>query len=278
MSASPYPSLVLEDWRGTRGAVHAYSRVLGKIRQALAPPRKHWFHITLHVGVTGLRTLPMVKDGVAYELCLDLVNHRLTAASSAGPGAERALEGQSVAQFRAAALAMLAELGCEAELDPTLFTDDEPLAYEAADARRFWQALTRINGVFSRFRGSLREETGPVQLWPHHFDLAMLWFSGRLVPGVDPGDEESADEQMNFGFSTGDEGVPEPYFYITAYPTPDGFTGTPLPRGATWHSEGFVGAVLPYAALAESQDGDALLLEYLTTVQAAGARAMGIGR
>ena len=60
MCASSYPPLTLDEWRGTRDAVHAYSRVLGKIRQALAPPRKHWFHITLHAGVTGLRTPPMV--------------------------------------------------------------------------------------------------------------------------------------------------------------------------------------------------------------------------
>ncbi len=278
MSASPYPSLTLKEWRGTRDAIHAYSRVLGKIRQALAPPRKHWFHITLHAGVTGLRTRPMVKDGVAYELCLDLANHRLTAASSTGATAERAVEGQSVARFRDEALGMLAELGCNVELDPSLFEEDAPLVYNASDAQRFWQALTRINGVFVQFRGSLREETGPVQLWPHHFDFAMLWFSGRLVPGVDPADEESADEQMNFGFSTGDESVSEPYFYITAYPVPSGLLDSPLPGGATWHSEGFVGALLPYAAVVDAQDGDGLLLEFLSTAQAAGAEAMGVGR
>lgn len=278
MPASPYPSLTLDEWRGTRDAIHAYSRVLGKIRQALAPPRKHWFHITLHAGVMGLRTPRMVKDGVAYELCLDLANDRLTAGSSAGAVSEKAVEGQSVARFRDEALEMLTALGCDVALDPSLFEDDEPLTYDGSGAHRFWQAFTRINSVFERFRGSLREETGPVHLWPHHFDLAMLWFSGRLVPGVDPADEESADEQMNFGFSTGDESLAEPYFYISAYPAPSGFLDSPLPGGATWHSEGFVGALLPYAALVDAEDGDGLLLEFLSTVQAAGAEAMGVGR
>ena len=53
---------------------------------------------------------------------------------------------------------------------------------------------------------------------------------------------------------------------------------TPLPDGATWHSEGFVGALLSYAALVDADDGDGLLLEFLSTVQAAGAKAMGVGR
>jgi len=33
-------------------------------------------------------------------------------------------------------------------------------------------------------------------------DVSMNWFSGRLVPDIDPADEESADEQLNFGFVT----------------------------------------------------------------------------
>ena len=48
----------------------------------------------------------------------------------------------------------------------------------------------------------------------------------RKIPGQDPADEESSDKQMNFGFTFGDEGIPEPYFYITAYPLPDAASRT----------------------------------------------------
>ena len=44
-----------------------------------------------------------------------------------------------------------------------------------------------------------------------------------------PADEESADEQMNLGFVTGDERIPDSYFYATAYPQPERFTEQPLP-------------------------------------------------
>ena len=66
---------------------------------------------------------------------------------------------------------------------------------------------------------------------------------------VDLQDEEASDENMNFGFIPGDEGIPEPYFYATASPPPAGITEAPLPAGAHWHTEGWTGAVLPYAAL-----------------------------
>jgi hypothetical protein len=113
-----------------------------------------------------------------------------------------------------------------------------------------------------------------VQLWPHHLDLALLWFSGRLAPGQDPANEEYADEQMNFGFSRGDDGIPESYFYATAYPTPASLTDITLPGDAYWHTEGFTGAILPYQALVEADAPAEALLTYLRTVQQAGASLM----
>ena len=69
-----------------------------------------------------------------------------------------------------------------------------------------------------------------------------------------PHDEEYSDKQMNFGFTLGDDGIPEPYFYITAYPPPDAFPELELPAGATWRTEGFNGAVLRYETLLTSRD------------------------
>jgi|SRR5581483_1228782 len=108
----------------------------------------------------------------------------------------------------------------------------------------------------------------------HHFDLALLWFSGRKVPGQDPNDAENADEQMNFGFSVGDEGIPEPYFYITAYPLPKNFVGAPLPHGAYWHTDGWNGAVLLYKALVATDAPDARLLDFWRAAQKYGAELM----
>ncbi len=160
------------------------------------------------------------------------------------------------------------------EIDRTLFEDSSPLLYLRPEVESFRQALSDVNAVFKQFKGKLRGETSPVQLWPHHLDLAVLWFSGRFIPGQDPENEEYADEQMNFGFSPGDEGIPEPYFYITAYPMPDALMETTLPADATWHSEGFRGALLMYDALLKADKPAEKLLDFLQTVQQAGASLM----
>ncbi len=168
----------------------------------------------------------------------------------------------------------LAELDVAASVDAEQFSDEAALTYDPDQAQRLWQAFSLVNLTLARFKGSLREETGPLVLWPHNFDLAFLWFSGRKVPGQDPADPEHADEQMSFGFEPGDAGIPEPYFYATAYPKPDGFAGSPLPAGATWQSEGWTGAVLRYGELLREDDPAGHLLAFLVTAHEAGSSRM----
>ena len=99
-------------------------------------------------------------------------------------------------------------------------------------------AAGAIAASLATFRAGIREETSPIQVWPHHFDLSMIWLPGDKVPGEDPDDEESADRQMNFGFTYGDDAVPEPYLYVTAYPRPAWLGERSLPEPAEWHAEG----------------------------------------
>jgi len=113
-----------------------------------------------------------------------------------------------------------------------------------------------------------------VQLFPHHFDLSMSWFSGRLIPGQDPHDAENSAEQMTFGFVTGDSGLEDPYFYTTAYPEPAGFTDSPLPGPANWHSASFSGAVLAYQSLVDSERPAELLLDFLNSTRDIGCKLM----
>ena len=251
-----------------------YAKLTGKVRRALTPRQKHWSHISLRAAATGLTTGPIPAGPVTFELLLDLTGHQLVITTSRGEHISRPLRGQSAATFCEETLAALAGLGLTPDIDRTLFADITPGAYDVAQVENYWQALSQIDAVLKQFKGELRQETGDVQLWPHHFDLAVLWFSGRLVPDVDPADEENADEQMNFGFAPGDAALPQPYFYITAYPTPAGLTDTILPPEATWHTEAFTGALLLYETLVDADDPAEKLLTFLRSVQQTGARLM----
>lgn len=274
MSTDKLPSLALEEWRPTRDAIHQYARLLGKIRAALTPRQKHWWHITLHAAATGLTTTPIPFSDRTFELLLDLVNHRLVAVSSDGANWTLPLHDQSIASVCENTLAALSGMGINIDIDRSPFNNESPAIYDREAIARFWRAVPLIDSTLKKFKGTLREETSPVQVFPHHFDLSLNWFSGQLVPGEDPADEESADAQMNFGFSTGDDGIAEPYFYITAYPQPADFTAIKLPPPAVWHTESFSGAVLKYADLRQTSNPLDRLFRFLTAVQQAGSSLM----
>jgi hypothetical protein len=271
-----FPPLPLDSWRRTRDSLHTYVRVAGAIRRALGPPQKHWWHISLRTGACGLTTTPMPAGPLTCELLLDFTTHDLSVASSRGHWWDINLEEQATRDVWEAALAALEQLDVRPNLDASPFMSDEPNPYNALAVEHYWQALAQIDMLLKQFRGELREETSPVQLWPHHFDLSLVWFSGRRVPGEEePG---MADEQMAFGFSTGDESMPDPYLYVTAYPWQDKLMEAPLPEGARWQLDGWRGALLPYEILQQQEEPRAFLLDFWRALQCAGAELMAPGR
>lgn len=273
MSDFQFPPLVLTAWRATYDSLHGYARALNLTRRALTPRQKHWGHISLRVNATGLTTTPIPYKGGAFEVALDLIHHRVSVATSRGEEWSARLRGQPLSQFWCELTGALGAMGITPEGVTPDYADTAGV-YDALQVETYWQALSRVDLLLKQFQGELWQETSPVQFWAHHFDLAMLWFSGRRVPGQDPNDEENADEQMNFGFSVGDATIPEAYFYVTAYPLPEGFVGAPLPSGAYWQTEGWKGAVLPYKRLVESKEPDAQLLDFWRSAQKLGAERM----
>lgn len=269
-----FPPLTLAEWQPTRNTIHGYARVLGEIRHAFAPRQKHSFHGSLYVTAAGLSTAPIPWGPLTFELQLDYAAGQARLTTNRGSHRQIALQGQSVAEFLDQTLAALLEADIQLALKPAWFPDRSTGVYDAAAVARFWLALSQVDSIFRRFRGELRSETGPVQLWPHGFDLAMLWFSGRLIPGQESAKPRDADEQMNFGFSTGDAGIPEPYFYVTAYPLPPALPKVQLPGEAAWHAGGWQGAVLKYRSLLNVSDPETALLNFLRSVQREGARLM----
>jgi hypothetical protein len=205
---------------------------------------------------------------------LDLAGHCLEIAASWGERRELPLIGQAASDFKQTCLSTLASWEIHPEIDDSLFADPSPRAYDRKAVEDFWQALSRLEAVLQDFKKELPGQTSPVQLWPHNFDLALMWLSGRKIPGFDPDDEEHADEQISFGFSTGDTGIPDAYLYAAVYPWLESLPDRPLPAGAVWHTQGWKGALLMYAPLADTQDPQERLLEFLRAVFQAGSAFM----
>ena len=257
-----FPKLEPHSPDPTRDALHAYARVMGDWLKSCRPKRKHWWHASLRPSLAGLTT-GTVHAATNFELVLDLRESVLLAHTSAGSKLSASLDGQSAADIAEVVNKFLADVGVHAgnAAESDSYGADRFVGYSADRANSIGQALAALDSVMAEFRSGIKEETSPIQLWPHHFDLSMLWLPGEKIDGQDPDNEEYADKQMNFGFTFGDEGIPDPYFYVTAYPLPDGFPGIELPTGAEWHTEGFTGAVLRYKNLIASNDPHGYLLD-----------------
>jgi hypothetical protein len=107
-----------------------------------------------------------------------------------------------------------------------------------------------------------------VVVWPHHFDLA------SLVTLSGSGEHATT---IGLGFSPGDAGIDEPYFYVTPWPAPEAATLPALTIGR-WNTEGWTGAVLRASQIIGAPDGT-LRAEMLTTFLAeAHAAAYGVVR
>jgi hypothetical protein len=121
--------------------------------------------------------------------------------------------------------------------------DDEKNAAELA--LWFDNARAILDAVFK-----VRAHATPVRCWPHHFDIATLLDHGERSVGV--------------GLSPGDASYDEPYFYVTAWPHPEGATLQPLEIG-TWHTKGWTGAVLTATKLlaSSSQSQQAAVMGFI---------------
>jgi hypothetical protein len=120
-------------------------------------------------------------------------------------------------------------------------------------ARYFAAADQLLGGVRQRSPGA-----SPVVCWPHHFDMAtLIRLDAEGGPG-DPADPETA-RSINVGLSPGDEGIPEPYFYVVPWPPPEG--SLPALDGGNWHTAGWVGAVLAATEITGTNGGQAGRIE-----------------
>ena len=263
MSDSVFPALGnSEALLATRDAMHAYARVLGDCLKASRDKRKHWWHASLRPSLNGLTT-GVVRAATDFEIELDFRRASLHARAGTDSGFDLALDGQSASEIAVAVSDFMSANGvADVDLAGADSSQINWPAFSHLHTASMGQVLRSVAAAMETFRASIREETSPIQLWPHHFDLSMIWLPGEKIPGQDPLDEEYSDKQMNFGFAFGDDGIPEPYFYVTAYPTPDAMATTRLPSGSEWRTEGFNGAVLTYKTLRDTSDASAYLQEF----------------
>jgi hypothetical protein len=269
----------LESWVETRDTLHLWTQIVGKVRLALEPMVNHWWQVPLYVSARGLTTSLMHAGSVGLEMEFDFVDHILFIRTSGGEETELALEPRSVADFYAATMTALNDVGVSVAMLPRPveipesipFAQDEVHAqYDADAAFRFWQALVRADRVLKQFRAGFQGKVSPVHFFWGGFDLAVSRFSGRRAPRHPGGVPNCADwvmelayshEVSSCGFWPG--GSEEGSFYSYVYPEPEGFSGWRVEPAAAFYDSGLREFLLPYAAVRTASDPEGTLMSFL---------------
>jgi Family of unknown function (DUF5996) len=283
-----WPELEYPNWRDTAATLHLWTQIIGKVRLALTPWVNHSWQVPLYVTACGLGTSPVPLDNEAFEIEFDFIEHQLRARTSRGARREVPLQPQSVAQFFECVSALLRDLNLlvrvnevPSELaDPIPFSMDQTHhSYDAAAAHAFWRILLQVDRVLKRFRSGFIGKVSPVHFFWGSFDLAVTRFSGRaapLHPGGVPGlsdaivREAYSHEVSSAGFWPGNDAFPQAAFYSYAYPEGPGYRARAVTSGA--YFEPRLGEfVLPYNAVRNAPNPEALLLDFLSSTYAAAA-------
>lgn len=268
MSSKPvFPSL--DGWESTRETLHWYARAVGVIPRAHADPQPNWWHISLKIQPDGLVTEPVaLPDGHTLYLTLNLRQHQVILTTSRGEVQDLSMRrGLSSTEFGDQLIAAVADLGLSGDYAREKFENSDPRQYDPEMAGRYLTTLLNADRIFKRHRNRLDGDKGPVQVWPHGFDLAFEWFGTRIVEYEEDGQIKKYPSQLNLGFSPGEPSHPQPYFYSNPWPfEAEQLLDKPLPPGARWFNGSWQGSILPYAELVDDECAAKRLLDYARAV------------
>lgn len=284
-----WPILKFEELKDTIATVQLWTQIVGKIRLVKTPWLNHSWHVTLYVSPSGLTTGSIPYGNGLFQIDFDFIKHRLLITCSNGYQEQVGLYPRSVASFYAALFEKLALMGIEAkifakpnELEPAIpFEQDEThFQYDKEQVNKYWQALVKIDAVFTRFRARFSGKCSPVHLFWGGFDLAVTRFSGRRAPKHPGGvpnmplavmQEAYSHEVSSCGFWAGSPDFPFPVFYAYCYPTPATFGGQLVKPETAFYSNEMGEFLLKYEDVINSNDPETYLLDFLQSTYEAAA-------
>ena len=204
------------------------------------------------------------SPGVTFTLLMNLRTHTVDISTTGGEVRSLSMaDGMSSTEFGGYLISMLSELGIEGGFEQEKYENDEPLSYDSQAASAYREILLKTHKILELHKSGLSGDTGPIQLWPHNFDLAFEWFGTLLVPH---GEDSELPAQINFGLAPGDSSHAEAYFYSNPWPFQPTLTDLELPVGGQWFTDSWQGTLLPYAAIVGDKSGEDTLAAYFKAV------------
>ncbi|HUN22662.1 MAG TPA: DUF5996 family protein [Anaerolineales bacterium] len=269
MQTPPTPTALLPfspNWLTTAQSLNQAAELLGGIRRLTQPRQPVSLHLALDITRRGLSVGKLPQNG---KLWLEFASGCICYQNADGTVADKIrIHGFTQAQIFSNLLELLANELAELLPQSPNRVDDffqaltdkggyvppreeyaKPveLSVDGMESQNYahwhWLMFTAL----ARFRAQLAGTLSPLIVWPHHLDMATLLFAENQLNDHLP--------HMAFGFAPYSPGLPTPYFYAYAYPTPSDFQPTSaLPNGLIWENTAYRGIYLASETIALQHD------------------------
>jgi hypothetical protein len=261
------------------------------LQLALTRIAPEWQNVPLSVNALGLTTGLLQSGHAGLEIAFDLVDHRLTIATTDGRLEGFDLVPRPLRAFTAEVMGALGRLGMEVTINPMTVEVPNPVrcdlhegcdVYDPDVVNRLFRILAQTETAFEDFRAGFWGKQSQVSFFWGTFDLSVMRFNLKALPpreGVDVIQRVATDSELTeVGFWPGSERYPKPAYFAFAFPKPDGIEGAAIgPEAAGWNPE--MGEfLLDYEDVRAADDPRAAILEFANTTYATAADLSGWDR
>ncbi|MFQ5493660.1 MAG: DUF5996 family protein [Candidatus Dojkabacteria bacterium] len=239
-----FPVLISKNYIQTKTQLHHLLKILGGFSKAHSGELPGWAHLSVRVTENSFITAPLDR-AEDIVLAMDFSDMNMKVYNSSGNEVWKHDFGKApldqVYQFFDDTIT---NLGHTHKVDKPESSNQK---LDEAVAKDLHKAYWGIHKAFADVRKRLHTEPDNIMLWPHHFDLAFNWYSGK-------GEGEEA-EMIYHGFSSGDETDPIPYFALYRYPWDENFKPS-VEKPAQFHQKNWKGIFLDYNDFLEAAKDD----------------------
>ncbi|MBZ0201470.1 MAG: DUF5996 family protein [Ignavibacteria bacterium] len=193
-----FPIFDESSYRKTRRQIHALAKVIGRFRESLVEPIAKNDNLWLSVVDKGFCTPPMGRLN-DLEIGCNLEELIIEIANDKNKYASVLVNGKTASALCAEIITVLNdEFEIKAGVDPAAFDSAKEINIDIKDSQDFLLQFVNFNSLLKGFHKKINEGVKTqICLWPHNFDNAFKWFSGKKI--------DDGDEFMGAGVSNGDE-------------------------------------------------------------------------
>jgi len=234
----------LDNWDKTLSALHQVALVVSAVRVASSDALANDLQYSVAVTDSGISTTELNAGG---ELRFDFATFTLTYMRDDGVVFSVPANEFNQTSLMQKVLDGLKAVGVVIEPSMKHIIHETPFEVDMGLAQDYALVVDAIYTMLARFRAKLTGPMSPIVIWPHHFDMAFMWFA---TSGMD----EHTDPHLAIGFAPFSDGIDRPYFYGYGWSKDTGYIQVDVEPPAKAITDGYTGLYAEYDILNGNDD------------------------